>query len=60
MPDKKDIEYIEEDLMLKLSEAEEICQGLIETAQEYNDQEDQQIYNITEMKKRLEKIRSIQ
>lgn len=60
MPDKKDIESINLDLMLKLSEAEDLCQGLIETAKDYNAQEDQQIYDIAEMKKRLEKIRSIQ
>lgn len=39
MPDKKDIESISTDLMLKLSEAEDICQGLIETAKEYNAQD---------------------
>ena len=58
MPDKKDIEAIDLDLQLKLSEAETLCQGLIETASDYNDQEGEQIYDIAELKKRLEKIRA--
>jgi hypothetical protein len=57
MPDKKDIQYIEEELMVKLSEAEDLCRGLIDTAKAYNEQEGQQIYDIDQLKKRHQKIR---
>lgn len=56
MPDKKDIQYLEEELMVTLSEAEDLCQGLIEVAKEYNAQEGEQIYDIDQLKKRLGKI----
>lgn len=57
MPDKKDIEYIKEELMVKLAEAEDLCQGLIETAKAYNEQEGEEIYDIDQLKKRHQSIR---
>ncbi|WP_255233320.1 hypothetical protein [Aliifodinibius salipaludis] len=33
-----------------MQEAEQICQGLIEQAKAYNDQEGQQIYDIDQLK----------
>ena len=59
MPDPTDIKYIEQDLAATLREAEEICQGLIDTAKAYNTQEGEQIYDIDQLENQLEKIRAI-
>lgn len=59
MPDNKDVEFVQQDLEVALKEAEKICGGLIEVAQKYNEQKDEEYYDIEQFKKRLEIIRKV-